>query len=141
MSSSGSSNIEGQGEVFGRNHLIRLAESIKTKWYIINVLKNDRFLLFCLSNQIYCSKNIFFNWISNLQYVKYNIVWWHRSLKKFTAVSQENFIVRTREILLNPSADLEVQLVQLNHCNGVYNNYWNTLLRNLKLSPYIKFYV
>ena len=22
-----------------------------------------------------------------------------------------------------PSADLEVQLVQLNHCDGVYNNY------------------
>ena len=33
------------------------------------------------------------------------------------------------------SADLEVQLVQLNHCDGVYNNYCNTLLRNLKLSP------
>ena len=32
-----------------------------------------------------------------------------------------------------PSADLEVQLVQLNHCDGVYSNYWNTLLRNLKL--------
>ena len=39
------------------------------------------------------------------------------------------------------SADLEVQLVQLNHCDGVYSNYWNTLLRNLKLSPYINFYV
>ena len=37
------------------------------------------------------------------------------------------------------SADLEVQLVQLNHCDGVYSNYWNTLLRNLKLSPYINF--
>ena len=35
------------------------------------------------------------------------------------------------------SADLEVQLVQLNHCDGVYSNYWNTLLRNLKLLPYI----
>ena len=32
-------------------------------------------------------------------------------------------------------ADLEVELVQLNHCDGVYSNYWNTLLRNLKLSP------
>ena len=39
------------------------------------------------------------------------------------------------------SADLEVQLVQLNHCDGVYSNYWNTLLRNLNLSPYINFYV
>ena len=39
------------------------------------------------------------------------------------------------------SADLEVQLVQLNHCSGAYSNYWNTLLRNLKLSPYINFYV
>ena len=38
-------------------------------------------------------------------------------------------------------ADLEVQLVQLNHCDGVYSNYWNTLLRNLKISPYINFYV
>ena len=36
-----------------------------------------------------------------------------------------------------PSADLEVQLVQLNHCDGVYSNYWNTLLKNLKLSSYI----
>ena len=26
-----------------------------------------------------------------------------------------------------------MQLVQLNHCDGVYSNYWNTLLRNLKL--------
>ena len=34
------------------------------------------------------------------------------------------------------SADLEVQLVQLNHCDGEYSNYWNTLLRNLKLLPY-----
>ena len=39
------------------------------------------------------------------------------------------------------SADLEVQLMQLNHCDGVYSNYWNTLFRNLKLSPYINFYV
>ena len=29
--------------------------------------------------------------------------------------------------------------MQLNHCEGVYSNYWNTLLRNLKLSPYIIF--
>ena len=42
---------------------------------------------------------------------------------------------------LKASADLEVQLVQLNHCDGVYSNYWNTLLRNLKLSSYISFYV
>ena len=51
----------------------------------------------------------------------------------------------TRELsILNSthsSADLEVQLVQLNHCDGVYSNYWNTLLRNLKLSPYINIYV
>ena len=39
------------------------------------------------------------------------------------------------------SADLEVQLVQLNHYDGEYSNYWNTLLRNLKLLPYINFYV
>ena len=39
------------------------------------------------------------------------------------------------------SADLEVQLVQLNHCDGEYSNYWNTLLRNLKPLPYIHFYV
>ena len=37
--------------------------------------------------------------------------------------------------------DLEVQLVQLSHCDWVYSNYWNTLLGNLKLSPYINFYV
>ena len=37
-----------QGKVFRRNHLIRLAES--------TFLKKDRFLLLCLSNQIYCSK-------------------------------------------------------------------------------------
>ena len=37
------------------------------------------------------------------------------------------------------SADLEVQLVQLNHCDGVYSSYWNTLLSNLKLSPCINF--
>ena len=43
--------------------------------------------------------------------------------------------------LLGSSADLEVQLMQLNHCDGVYSNYWNTLLRNLKLTPYINFYV
>ena len=42
---------------------------------------------------------------------------------------------------LPTSADLEVLLVQLNHCDGVYSNYWNTLLGNLKLSPYINFYV
>ena len=30
------------------------------------------------------------------------------------------------------SADLEVQLVQLNHCDGVYSNYWNTLLTLFK---------
>ena len=52
----------GQGEVFRRNHLIRLAESIKTKQSIdIIFLKNDRFLLLCLSNQIYWSKNILLN--------------------------------------------------------------------------------
>ena len=44
-------------------------------------------------------------------------------------------------VKLVASADLEVQLVQLNHCDGEYSNYWNTLLRNLKLSPYINFYV
>ena len=48
------------------------------------------------------------------------------------------------EILRYSSADLlEVQLVQLNHCDGVYSlvysNYWNALLRNLKLSQYINF--
>ena len=32
--------------------------------------------------------------------------------------------------LHSASADLEGQLVQLNHCDGVYSNYWNTLLRN-----------
>ena len=47
----------GQGEVFRMNHFIRLAESIKTKQSIFTFIKNDRFLL-CLSNQIYCSKNI-----------------------------------------------------------------------------------
>ena len=41
--------------------------------------------------------------------------------------------------LKHSSADLEVQFVQLNHCDGVYSNYWNTLLRNLKLSLYINF--
>ena len=46
-----------QREVFRKNHLIRLAESIKPK----RSLKNDRFLLSCLSNQIYCSKNILLN--------------------------------------------------------------------------------
>ena len=40
-----------------------------------------------------------------------------------------------------PSADLEVQLMQLNHCDGEYSKYWNTLLRNLKLLQYIDFYV
>ena len=49
--------------------------------------------------------------------------------------------VRKTGSSLRASADLEVQLVQLNHCDGVYSNYWNTLLRNLKLSPYINFYV
>ena len=33
----------------------------KTKQSIVTFLKNDRFLLFCLSNQIYCSKNIDLN--------------------------------------------------------------------------------
>ena len=48
----------GQVEVFRRNHLILLAESIKTKQPIVTFLKNNRFLLLRLSNQIYCSKNI-----------------------------------------------------------------------------------
>ena len=40
---------------------------------------------------------------------------------------------------LKPSADLEVQLMQLNHCVGVHSNYWNTLLRNLKTLTIHKF--
>ena len=65
--------------------------------------------------------------------------WW----KNFTA---EVFCSNSKNILRacqgwNSSADLEMQLMQLNHCEGVYSNYWNTLLRNLKLSPYINFYV
>ena len=51
-------DVEGQGEVFRRNHLIRLAESKKKKQCIVTFLKNNRFLLLCLSNQIYFSKNI-----------------------------------------------------------------------------------
>ena len=54
--SQNSSLVEGQGEVFRRNHSIRLAESIKTKRSIVTFLKSDRFLLLCLSNRIYCSK-------------------------------------------------------------------------------------
>ena len=53
--------------------------------------------------------------------------------------SKINFSLLVR--LPIPSADLEVQLVQLNHYDGVYSNYWNTLLKNLKLSPYISIYV
>ena len=30
---------------------------------------------------------------------------------------------------IGSSADLEVQLMQLNHCDGVLGNYWKTLLR------------
>ena len=40
--------------------------------------------------------------------------------------------------IVNPWKFLEVQL---NHCDRVYSNYWNTLLRNLKLTPYINFNV
>ena len=54
------------------------------------------------------------------------------------SLTQTSFLVPS---VNNASADLEVQLVQLNHCEGVYSNYWNTLLRNLKLTPYINFYV
>ena len=61
--------------------------------------------------------------------------------KTETSKSSMKYNVNKQNILLNPSADLEVQLVQLNHYDGVYSNYWNTLLRNLKLSPYINFYV
>ena len=34
----------------------------RTKRSIVTFQKNDRFLLVCLSNQIYCSKNILLNW-------------------------------------------------------------------------------
>ena len=52
----------GQGEVFRRNHLFdcRLAE-LKIKRSIVTFPKNDIFLLLCLSNQIYCFKNILLN--------------------------------------------------------------------------------
>ena len=46
------------GRVFRRNHLIRLAKSIKTKRSIVTFLKNDRCLVLCLSKEFYCSKNI-----------------------------------------------------------------------------------
>ena len=61
------------------------------------------------------------------------IVFGTGELKKFISFSKIQVFL--------PSADLEVQLVQLNHCDGEYSNYWNTLLSNLKLSPYINFYV
>ena len=48
----------GPREVFRMNHLIRLAESIKTKRSNVTFLKDENFLLLCLSNQIYYSKNI-----------------------------------------------------------------------------------
>ena len=50
-----------------------------------------------------------------------------------------NFLLfDNKNFISQASADLQVQL---NHCDGVYSNYRNTLLRNLKLSPYINFYV
>ena len=51
----------GQGEIFRRNHLIRLVKSIQKQNDIL-LLKNDRFLLSCLSNQTYCCKNFLLNW-------------------------------------------------------------------------------
>ena len=56
-----SSLKRGKVEVFRRNHLIRLAESTKTKPSIVTFRKNDIFLLIYLSNQIWCSKNILLN--------------------------------------------------------------------------------
>ena len=47
---------------FRRYYLIPLAESIKTKESNGTFPKNNRFLLLCLSNQIYCYKNITLNW-------------------------------------------------------------------------------
>ena len=50
--------------VVRRNHLIRMAESInkiesiKTKQCIVTFLKIEKFVLLCLSNQIYCSKKL-----------------------------------------------------------------------------------
>ena len=45
--------MQGQGEVFRRNHLIRLAESIKTKQSIVSIVmfSQSNFLLFCLKTQ------------------------------------------------------------------------------------------
>ena len=51
-------DLLGQVEAFRKNHLIRLAELIKTKRSIVTFLENDKFILLCLSNQIYCSKYI-----------------------------------------------------------------------------------
>ena len=53
---------KGQGEVFRKNHSIRLVESTKTKRSFVTFLKNDRFLLLYLFNQIYRSKNILLDW-------------------------------------------------------------------------------
>ena len=52
--------------------------------------------------------------------------WWQKCF--FTLPLLNNFACP----LVMSSADIEVQLVQLNHCDGVYSNYWNTLLRKLK---------
>ena len=35
----------------------------------------------------------------------------------------KNERIEVEQVDLSPSADLEVQLVQLNHCDGVHSNY------------------
>ena len=57
----------GQGEVFRRNHLLRLVESINTKQSIVTFLNDDRILLvekikehFCQTLKIFFSELNFF---------------------------------------------------------------------------------
>ena len=65
----------------------------------------------------------------------------HNNVKESCALLNKESTRSLLNLFGDASADLEVQLVQLNHCDEEYSNYWNTLLRNLKLSPYINFYV
>ena len=104
----------GKGEVFRRNHLIRLAESIKIKHCVFAFLQNQRLLFLCLSNQIYCFKNIH---LTSVIYVHENriqccaccylfIFTKHNNLSYFIQLSSMNVLFLSQSLLSFSSDEL-----------------------------------